>query len=122
MSTKDNRSLGEIIKEDLKSKGINGSAVARKMKVARQVINQIDRRKKFDIDFLLDLKEASGLDYTRYALDHSAHNLSEPPVEYQKSKVTLTINIACPRELVNEFSKFLADVELVSDKYGFQII
>lgn len=108
----------------MKEKGINGSAVARKMNVARQVINQIDKRKKFDLEFLLEFKKASGLDYTQYAFENVNHLLREDESYYGRSndKVTLNFSVACSRDRVGDFSKFLGDIDIVAEKYGYQIV
>lgn len=124
MSTETRKSLGEIIKDDMKSKGINGSAVARKMKVARQVINQIDRRKKFDYEFLIDFKNASGLDYTKYAYENVLGILKEEePVHLRNNNaVTLHFTLSCDRDKVSQFSAFLEEADAIAKKYGYQII
>jgi transcriptional regulator with XRE-family HTH domain len=124
MSTEIKKSLGEIIKDDMKLKGINGSAVARKMNVARQVINQIDRRKKFDLEFLIDFKKASGLDYTKYAYENVVGLLQEEEPFHQRNNnnVTLNFTLSCHRDRVSQFSAFLDDVDAVAKKYGYQII
>jgi transcriptional regulator with XRE-family HTH domain len=121
-------SLGERIKEDIKSKNLNGSAIARKMNVSRQVINQIDLRKKFDLQFLQSLKEASGLDYTHYAFDTVMANvLKDDEPSYttnmrSSNNVTLTFAVSCKKDRVGEFSNFLSDVEEIAVKYGYQLI
>lgn len=123
MSSQKEKSLGEIIKEDMKARKLNASAIAREMNVSRQVINQIDTRKTFDLEFLQKLKEASGLDYTHYAFDSVMKNLlHEEPGSYNTGKsnyVTLTLAVSCKRDRVGEFDSFLTDLENVAEKYGY---
>src|SRR5690606_41278702 len=73
------KTLGEIIKETMKEKGIKSSSVARKMNVSRQAISQSDQRKKFDLEVLQRRKEASGLDFTAIAYENSAHSVTHTP-------------------------------------------
>lgn len=73
----ENKTLGEIIKQDLVDNGLKQSVVAKKMNVSKQVINQIDRRKNFDLGFLLKLREVTGLDYTKYIPSRYPQNVSQ---------------------------------------------
>lgn len=133
MPAKKGKSLGELIKEELKAREINGSAVARKMGLARQIINQIDRRKSFDLEFLQKLKAASGLDFTSYVFEPKSNSyvdisqlttVAEPSTPYPSGKNSVTLNfmVSCDRDRVSEFSKFLNDVDKIANNYGYKIV
>ncbi len=131
MSTTQASTFGAEIKSAIEETGISFAEVARRMDVSRQAVNRLDTRKTFNLDFLQKLKKATGLDYTNYVFNPKKAKYepyteltvaAEAISEYQRSQVTLTLNVGCPRDRVGEFSKFLTDVELVADKYGFQII
>ena len=83
MGYKPIKNLGEKIQSDLESMGLNDSAIARKMGVNRQTINQIATRKTFDLLFLQKLKDASGLDYTNYVFDAKRNGYIVLPTKTQ---------------------------------------
>src|SRR5690606_15279666 len=96
MSSKTVKPLGEIIKEALKERGLNKSAIAKKMNVSKQVINQIDRRKYFDLDFLKKLKDATGLDFTRYNTSNFFENIDDTiqPVTGDADQLKVEMSLA----------------------------
>ncbi len=126
------KTLGEIIKETMKEKGIKSSSVARKMNVSRQAISQIDQRKKFDLEFLQRLKEASGLDFTAIAYENIAHSVTHTPNSAINSAGKqpidlpegITINIrltAKNKEKLNNLTSFIEEVEASGKRYGFEL-
>lgn len=119
------KTLGEIIKEAMKERGIKGSVVARKMNVSRQTINQIDLRKKFDIEFLQNFKEASGLDFTHYALDDIIAQVPrQQRVKYLNKQSTITINISivANKENIENLPLFIKQIEELGKRLGFELI
>lgn len=124
MANKSEKSLGEIIKETMKERGIKGAVVARKMNVSRQTINQIDLRKKFDIDFLHSLKEASGLDFTHYAYDSIIDKMPEKQkLKYLENspRITVNISIAAKKESLENLPELIRQMEYLAKKYGFEL-
>jgi len=121
------KTLGEIIKETMKEKGIKSSAVARKMNLSRQAISQIDVRKKFDLDFLQRLKEASGLDFTAIAYEKIAdggHTLQTNNTASSDLPHGITINItvtAKDKEKLDNLTSFIEEVEESGKRYGFEL-
>src|SRR5690606_1628419 len=110
------KTLGEIIKETMKEKGIKSSAVARKMNVSRQAISQIDLRKKFDLEFLQRLKEASGLDFTTIAYekiaDSSAMKIPNKPQVDLTQGITINIRVTTKdKEKLDNLTSFIEEVE-----------
>jgi|SRR5690606_6444576 len=121
------KTLGEIIKETMKEKGIKSSVVARKMNLSRQAISQIDVRKKFDLDFLHRLKEASGLDFTTIAYEKIAdsdaadgvHNAQ--PAELSQG-ITINIRVTTKdKEKLDNLTSFIEEVEKSGKRYGFEL-
>jgi len=110
----------------MKEKGIKSSAVARKMNLSRQAISQIDSRKKFDLEFLQRLKEASGLDFTAVAYekiadDKIANDHDEQPSD---SAHGITINIRVTpkdKEKLDNLPSFIEEVEESGKRYGFEL-
>ncbi len=60
-------SLGDLIKKEIKRRGLKASFIAEKMGVSRQTLNAIETRKTFDLEWLQRFKAASGIDFTDYA-------------------------------------------------------
>ena len=126
------KTLGEIIKETMKEKGIKSSAVARKMNVSRQAISQIDLRKKFDLEFLQRLKEASGLDFTTIAYeritdgatqssDSAINSRGEQPVDLPQG-ITINIRVTTKdKEKLDNLTSFIEEVEESGKRYGFEL-
>ena len=121
------KTLGEIIKETIKEKGINSAEVARKMNLSRQAISQIDARKKFDLDFLQRLKEASGLDFTAIAYEKATSDKANN-VRRNTQSATLpqgiTINIRVTtkdKEKLENLTSFIEEVEASGKRYGFEL-
>lgn len=120
------KTLGEIIKETMKKKGIKSSVVARKMNLSRQAISQIDQRKKFDLDFLLRLKEASGLDFTAIAYEKIADNKVNHHRGEQSPDLAqgITINIRVTtkdKKKLDNLPSFIEEVEESGKRYGFEL-
>ncbi|WP_257667701.1 helix-turn-helix domain-containing protein [Parapedobacter tibetensis] len=119
------KTLGEVIKETMKERGIKGSVVARKMNVSRQTINQIDLRKKFDIEFLQNLKEASGLDFTHHAYESIMDKMpNEQKVKYldRTPGITFNISVMASKENLENLPSFIKQVEDLGKQYGFELI
>lgn len=119
------KTLGEIIKETMKEKGIKSSAVARKMNVSRQAISQIDQRKKFDLEFLQRLKDASGLDFSAIAYENMADSATRP-LDEQRTDLAegITINIRLTtkdKEKLDNLTSFIEEVEESGKRYGFEL-
>lgn len=126
MSNLERKTLGEIIKDDLKEGGWNQSAVAKKMNVSKQVINQIDRRKYFDLGFLQKLKDSTGLDYTGYIQTRSYMSADENLAEHQATpaeqvEMSLTIKIKSNPELINKVGELLMTIRREAFKLGFTV-
>lgn len=120
------KTLGEIIKETMKEKGIKSSAVARKMNVSRQAISQIALRKKFDLEFLQRLKEASGLDFTAIAYEKIADSSAMKIPNKQQVDLAqgITINIRVTtkdKEKLDNLTSFIEEVEASGKRYGFEL-
>jgi transcriptional regulator with XRE-family HTH domain len=125
-------SLGELILEAIEKSGIAQAVIAQRMGVSRQAINKLATRKTFDLEFLQKLRDASGLDYTNYVFEPKSKKyvdineltkVNEPVTEYSSKKnLTLNFTISCDRQKVNEFSRFLLEIDQVAEKYGFKII
>lgn len=125
MISKNGKSLGEIIKEALKERGIKASAVARKMNISRQTINQIDRRKKFDIAFLQSLKDASGLDFTHYAYEDVIGNMPEESKQRyltKSTRVTISISVSSNTKNLGNLPELITQIEEISKKLGFELV
>lgn len=128
MSTEKQNSVGERIKKTLKDRGLNQSAIAKKMNVSKQVINQIDRRKYFDLEFLTQLSEASGIDFINFVTPPS--HLREPNFDYDNiSKETsgliemsLSIKFKAGAEEVTKFAELMKVLKSEAIKKGFSII
>lgn len=135
MSNDSKKTLGEIILNDIKDRGLNQSKIAEKLHVSRQTINSLDKRKTFTIEFLNDLKRATGLDYTKYAATSiDAYDLvdnyniktivEESPQEYKVSdfigKYQLTFGIT--NVALENFKAFNEEIKAISEKYGMKIL
>lgn len=120
------KTLGEIIKQTMKDKGIKSAAVARKMNLSRQAISQIDTRKKFDLDFLQRLKEASGLDFTGIAYEQAAGGHIDNILNGNAHELTqgITINITVTtkdKDKLDNLTSFIEEVEESGKRYGFEL-
>ena len=133
MSNEPARMLGEIIKEALKEKGLNQSAVAKKMNVSKQVINQIDRRKYFDIEFLQKLREVTGLDFTNHSFNINPRQpltVAEPSGNYrhlsvakpEQVEMSLAIKIKASPEQINNMGDLLISIKREASRLGFTIM
>lgn len=119
------KTLGEIIMETMKEKGIKSSVVARKMNLSRQAISQIGRRKKFDLDFLQRLKEASGLDFTAIAYEKitdSAVDVRHTPPPDMTQGITINITVTTKnKEKLENLPAFIDEVEEAGKRFGFEL-
>lgn len=132
MSNSENRTLGEIIKDALKEKGLNQSAVAKKMNVSKQVINQIDRRKYFDLDFLERLKKATDLDFRSYStsLPAPVSIVKEEEGQYSRTKVnidntvemTLSVKVRASDDEISQMGNLLIAFKREALRMGFTIL
>lgn len=131
MSNNENRTLGEIIKDALNEKGLKQSAVAKKMNVSKQVINQIDRRKYFDLEFLERLKKATDLDFTRYSTNSQQHSeLKEEEGQYLRTNVnientvemTLSVKVRASDNEISQMSNLLIAFKKEALRMGFTIL
>ncbi|MNK53058.1 hypothetical protein D3C87_720090 [compost metagenome] len=127
------QTLGELIKNAIVDKSLNQSAIARKMGVAKQTINQIERKKIFDLDFLVKLRDASGLDFTSHALPNDKKNyvnndgyseINEDEGKYGSNTVELsvTIKITSDEDDLLKLGEFLKTVKLEAASRGFKIV
>ena len=94
------------------------------MNVSKQVINQIDRRKNFDLTFLLELKEVTGLDFTNFVIPKMGmpdqDNLS---VKSAKSRATtLAMNFEVPSTAYDNLSAFMSAINIEAEKYGIKVL
>jgi transcriptional regulator with XRE-family HTH domain len=130
MSKVKSQSLGEIIKEAMIDRGLNQSAIARKMGVAKQTINQIERKKIFDLDFLVKFRSASGLDFTSYALpndnkdyveSHTTRNLMVGDNMTNAVEMSLNIKIKGETDNISKMSELLLVFRTEAMKLGFNI-
>lgn len=125
MSNEKTQSLGEIIKKGLKEKGLNQSAVAKKMNVSKQVINQIDRRKTFDLDFLQKLKEVTGLDYTMYTSQNLVQVNSDTADLLHVDRLvemSLAIKLKADPFHINKMGDLLISIKKEATRLGFTIL
>jgi transcriptional regulator with XRE-family HTH domain len=132
MSRIKEESLGEIIKKAIEKSGLKQSVIADRMGLKRQTINQIDRKKTFDIEFLQKLKDASGLDFTNYVFGESK---SYPNSEDQNLalfrdsatdtsqlvEMSLSIRIKAEPAYVNKMGELIIAVKKEAAKLGFTI-
>ncbi|WP_432714399.1 helix-turn-helix domain-containing protein [Pedobacter sp.] len=136
MSNKEGKSLGELIKEALKDKGLNQSAVAKKMNVSKQVINQIDRRKSFDLPFLTLLKDVTGIDFTDYYYNSNKiispkpadlqSIVAEPNVNMYSSNQTvemsLAIKVKASQQDLDKMGELILGFKREATRLGFTLI
>lgn len=124
MSTMNNLTLGEIILKAIKEKGLNQSKIADKMNVKRQTINQLDRRKTFDMEFLQKLKKATDLDFTGYLYPQSnaEEGLTKSNDKPESSiEMSLSIKLKADPVQLNRMSDLLAIIRAEALKLGFTI-
>lgn len=133
MSKKINPSLGEIILQALKDKGLKQSKVADKMNVKRQTINQIDRRKTFDLEFLQKLKDATDLDFTSYIYQNGGNRQnSEDLVSEiltnsnsnagQQIEMSLAIRLKSDPIHISKMGELLVLINKEAARLGFTIL
>lgn len=133
MSNVKDESLGVLIKKAIVDSGIKQSVIAKKMNISRQSLNQIDRRKTFDLEFLQLLKKASGIDFTSHVFNPKRNNIliEEDPSLYRLIKpdsnmptidFSLTVKIRAEQEYVNRVSDLLMIFRAEANKMGFSII
>ncbi|MFN0254473.1 helix-turn-helix domain-containing protein [Pedobacter ureilyticus] len=132
MSNNENKTLGEIIKDALKEKGLNQTAVAKKMNVSKQVINQLDRRKYFDLDFLERLKKHTDLDFTRYSQSNIEEHASVEETQSQYSltnvnnvntvEMTLSVKVRASDTEISQMGNLLMAFKKEALRMGFTIL
>lgn len=129
MSNVNGESLGEIIKNALREKGLNQSAIAKKMNVSKQVMNQIDRRKHFDLEFLQKLRDASGLDFTDYHFgkkptEFHINNLDRSTVEMstQQIEMALSIKLKADPLQISKMGELMMSIRKEATRLGFAIV
>ncbi|WP_407427667.1 helix-turn-helix domain-containing protein [Arcticibacter sp.] len=133
MSNVKDESLGVLIKKAIIESGKKQSVIAKKMNISRQSLNQIDRRKTFDLEFLQLLKEASGIDFTNYIFNpkKNVRDFQEDPSKYvvvnssanaPTIDFSLTVKIRAEQEYVNRVSDLLMIFRAEANKMGFSII
>lgn len=135
MSIKQEESLGEIIKRTIKERGLKEAFVADKMGISKQSINQISKRKTFDIEWLQKLKAATGLDFTEYAYP-SALRISTPystdieDVSYveeesedffRKIEMSLNIKISTDESQLDKVGELIKQLKKQASKMGFKL-
>ncbi len=120
-------SLGYIIKQAMIEKGLNQSAIAAKMGIRRQSLNQIERRKTFDIEFLERLKDASGLDFTDYFKREASGMLNDPAGRYRlleekgKMEMSVTIKVSTDPEEITRLGDFILVIRREAKRLGFSV-
>ena len=120
MSKQIDETLGEKILKAIKNKGLVQSKIADKMKVSRQIINQIDRRKTFDLEFLQKLKEATDLDFTGYLYPQK---IPEPEEKsYDLIEMSLAIKIKATPEQISRMGELLTNIRKEAVRMGFTIM
>lgn len=132
MSNNENKTLGEIIKDALKEKGLNQTAVAKKMNVSKQVINQLDRRKYFDLDFLERLKKHTDLDFTRYSQSNIEEHTGVEETQSQYSltnvnnvntvEMTLSVKVRASDSEISQMGNLLMAFKKEALRMGFTIL
>lgn len=128
MSNSDSKTLGTLMMEAMREKGLNQSHIAKKMNMSRQTINTLDTRKSFTVDFLIRFKEASGLDFTGYA-DSIIENRSvskEPSIKSdppsKDALATLTLNFGLPPESYEHIAEFMKQLTGLAEKHGIKVL
>lgn len=129
MSNNTGKSLGELIYDAIKEKGLNQSFVAKKMHVSRQAINSLPTRKTFTIEFLNDLKKATGLDFTNHATQVYFQNeeIKQTNDEGANHLITsnmpkLTYGFAIPEDSYSNIKAFQDDILKLAEKHGMIIL
>lgn len=131
MSRTVKENLGTVIKEAIKEKGLNQSAVAAKMGFKRQTINQLDRRKTFDLEFLQLLKEATGLDFTDYNFKNEplATKFKEQLIQYSEDKnegqqveMILSVKVKSEPDEISKIGDLILIIRREAKKMGFTIL
>jgi transcriptional regulator with XRE-family HTH domain len=132
MSKRSIHPLGELIKNAIKESGITQATIAKRMDVPRQMINQIDQRKSFDLEFLQKLKNATGLDFTDHVFDPKAKKYvpiqalnmaEEPAVQYgaEAIELSLTIKVKAQESTLVQLSEMILFFKKEASNRGFQI-
>lgn len=130
MSTNNITDLGLEIKNAIKQLGLNQTFVAKKMDLPKQSINRIEFRKTFDLAFLQNLKQATGLDYTNYVfnakhkkyvpLQDSTNSVEEPMAICGNAiQMTLSIMVHGNPEEVNKMTEFIMAIKNEATRLGF---
>lgn len=112
--------LGEKILKAIKEKGLVQSKIADKMKVSRQIINQIDRRKTFDLEFLQKLKEATDLDFTGYLYPQKPQEVEEKIFDI--IEMSLAIKLKSTPEQISRMGELLTSIRREAVRMGFTIM
>lgn len=130
MSSRSVESLGYLIKKAIEDSGLKQTIIAKKMNVSRQAINQIDRRKNFDLEFLQSLKEATGIDFTNYNFNglkeytpsQSLTVVNEHDFNSNQSiELSLSIKIKTDSGQLNRMSDLIRVFKSEAEKLGFSI-
>lgn len=138
MTENNYKPLGEIIKETLIEKGFNQSALAKKLNVSRQVVNQIDKRKNFDYKFLKQLEEYTGIDFSIYLPipDHLKpksqaqeeniamipNHINEITENKSNQMPVLTYNFGIPVDAYSNIKSFQEKIVELAEKHGMIIL
>ncbi|QTE38536.1 helix-turn-helix transcriptional regulator [Mucilaginibacter gossypii] len=133
MAKREKQLLGVKIKSAIKQAGISQTVIAEKLNLSRQAVNQLDTRKKFDFEFLQDLKDATGLDFTNYVFNPKLNDyvpmdsvslLKEPESEYKTAdtiELSLSIKINADQGSLSRLSDLIASFKGEATKYGFTL-
>jgi transcriptional regulator with XRE-family HTH domain len=120
MSKEMDQTLGEKILKAIKDKGLVQSKIADKMKVSRQIINQIDRRKTFDLEFLQKLKEATDLDFTGYLYPQGSATQDLKVTDLVE--MSLAIKLKSTPEQISRMGELLTNLRKEALRMGFTIM
>lgn len=127
--------LGTLILLELKKRGIKQSYVADQMGIVRQAFNQIKKRKTFDIDFLNQLKNVTGIDYEELIKenainerpdqthsDNSTISVNEGKTNYSTSfKIALNFSIEVNSDNYKSLPSLIEKLKEESEKMGYRL-
>lgn len=124
--------LGDLIKKAIIDSGLKQAVIAERMGLKRQTINQIDRKKTFDLEFLQKLKEASGLDFTAYIFNKKepkeyitpviVNKAEEPFIDNsQQVEMSLAVRIRANSEQMGKVSELIVAFHREATRLGFAV-
>lgn len=125
---KENLTLGELIKKEIKDRKLNLSAIARDLNMTPQALDQVDRKKNFSFDFLEALKKSTNgvIDFTSQATHYESapeNIFQESEEKYGKGDVDISFNISVKthKSTINKLGALMEAFTQSAEKLGFQI-